>query len=408
VIRKRLLLNVEDARAAARRKLPRPVFEFIDNGGEDEQTMAANVQGFSELRLLPRILVDVRERDLSTTVAGVPLACPVVFSPAGLAGMFHPDGELAPAVVAAAHGTLAVLSGHSTYVVEEVVAAAGVAPWFNLFPWRDQGFMREMLDRILAAGITGIVLTVDTPAAGNRERDRRNGFTAPPRFTADNLVEYARHPAWVANVVRHRRVMLKHFVAERPTLRSMIGAASQSAAVSINALNQAFSWRDLEWLRDSWDGVLGVKGAFRVEDAVRLADTGVEVLFVGNHGGRQLDGLQSGLEQMPLLAAAVGDRVDLVLDGGVRRGTDVVKAICLGARACSIGRPWVFGLAAAGTPGVERVLENFRHEIDLTLTLLGARSLAVLDSTWIARAGLPELRAVPSTVRVGNPEGEAQ
>jgi isopentenyl diphosphate isomerase/L-lactate dehydrogenase-like FMN-dependent dehydrogenase len=231
--------------------------------------------------------------------------------------------------------------------------------------------------------------------AGNRERDWRNGFTAPPRFTASNLVDYARHPRWVANVLRHRRVTLKTFFPETPSVLSMIGRASETALGTISLLNQRFDWADLEWLRETWSGTLAVKGAFRVEDASRLAGLGVDVLFVGNHGGRQLDGMQAGLEQLPGIAAAVGDRVDLVLDGGVRRGSDIVKAICLGARACSIGRPWVYGLAAGGTSGVEQVLLKLRRELDTTMALLGASSLGELDPTWVTPAGVPDVRTLP-------------
>jgi isopentenyl diphosphate isomerase/L-lactate dehydrogenase-like FMN-dependent dehydrogenase len=383
----RVLRNVGDVRERARRRLPRPVFEFVDGGSEDERTMSANRLGFQDYRFTPKLFVDVSQRDLSTTIGGEKLDLPIMFAPTGLVGLVHPDGELAAARVAARNGTIAIVSGHATYSLEEVAREVpeGASRWFNLFPWRDRSFYGAVIERAQAAGYTGLCLTVDTTVASNRERDIANGFTAPPRLTA-NAGAYLRHPAWIASVLRHRRCTLRNFAPDRPSLRTFVQRAAESAAASIEFLSPQMSWDDLAWIRASWDGTLALKGAFTPDDAVRAADVGVNVLLVGNHGGRQLDGLQTGLEQLPGLVDAVGNRVELILDGGVRRGSDVAKALCVGARACTIGRAWVYGLGAGGTRGVETVLAILRRELDMVLALVGAPSVAALDASYVARA----------------------
>ncbi|HVS99888.1 MAG TPA: alpha-hydroxy acid oxidase [Solirubrobacterales bacterium] len=381
--------NVEDFRRVARRKLPRPLFEFIDGGGEDEVTMAANRAAFQQLRLVPRLFADVSTRDLSTTVAGRHLSLPVLFSPTGQVGLVHHMGETAAAIVARRRGNLAVISGHGTYSIEEVAAAAGPDPgWFNMFPWGERDNYGRYMDRAAAAGFGGICLTVDTPVAGNRERDVASGWTAPPRLTA-KAHQYAQRPLWVASVLRHRRGTMANFDPVRPSLRTFVRRASDSAVLATGFLNQRFGWEDLEWIRARWQGALAVKGGFSVGDATRLAEIGVDALLVGNHGGRQLDGMQASLEQLPPLVDAVGDRLDLVLDGGVRRGSDIVKALCLGAKAVSVGRPWVWGLAADGVDGVDAVLSVLERELDTTMTLLGAGSVSELDRSFLTPAGLP-------------------
>jgi isopentenyl diphosphate isomerase/L-lactate dehydrogenase-like FMN-dependent dehydrogenase len=382
--------SVEGFRRVARRKLPKPVFDFVEGGAEDEQTVRANREQFEQVRFVPRVLVDVSKRDMSTSVAGVPMRLPIILAPTGLVGLIHPDGETAAVVVAARQQLLAVVSGHGTYTLEEVAASApNTSPWFDIFPWRNRDFLDSMIDRAAAAGFTGLCLTLDSAIPGNRERDLANGWAAPPRLTR-NFFEYARHPLWVSQVLRHRRGTMRNFDAGRPPLRSFIRDAARSAGATVGLISQRMSWDDLSWIRDRWPGPLAVKGAFGLEDARRLTALGVNVIFVGNHGGRQLDGLQTGLEQLNSLGPAIGDRVDIVVDGGIRRGSDIVKAICLGAKACMIGRAWVYGLAVGGTSGAEAVIKVLEREIDMALTLLGASAISDLDPSFIARAKLSQ------------------
>ncbi len=380
-------INIAALRERARARLPRPLFEFVDGGAEDEVTLNANRESFRELRVLPRLFTDVSEIDLSATIAGRQLTVPILFSPAGLVGVVHPAGETAPAIVARRHGTLAIVSGHGTYSLEEVAQIQPSPGWFNIFPWGERDRYGAMIDRARSAGFTGLCLTVDTTVAGNRERDIRNGWTAPPRL-GSHLHEYAIHPRWVVNLMRHRRCTLRNFAPQPPPLRSFARRASHAAASTIDLISRSFSWEDLEWIRAQWEGPLALKGAFSVRDAIRAAECGIDVLLVGNHGGRQLDGLPSGLEQLALLRDALQGRVDLILDGGVRRGLDIVKAICIGASAVSIGRAWVYGLAAGGVSGVEQALTILERELRTVMALLGARSIRELDASFLLGAGL--------------------
>jgi isopentenyl diphosphate isomerase/L-lactate dehydrogenase-like FMN-dependent dehydrogenase len=378
--------TVEGFRQLAQRRLPKPAFAFVDGGAGDEETLRTNRQQFQRFRFVPRVLVDVHERDLTTSLAGCPLTLPLVFAPAGMLGLVHPDGEVAAAQVAAQHGLIAVVSGHATYSLEEVAAAAPPGSlWFDIFPWRDREFYGELIDRAASARYHGLCITLDTPVPSNREREWASGWTAPPRLLA-NLGEYALHPGWSVRTLRHRRGTMRNFDPALPRLASFIWKASQSARDTVRSITPSMVWSDLEWARARWSGPLAVKGAFGPEDAKRLASVGVNVLFVGNHGGRQLDGLQPGLEQLPALVEAVGGQVALVVDGGVRRGSDVVKSVCLGASACMIGRPWIYGLAAGGRSGVGAVVDILRREVDMVMALLGVRSVSELNATYLARA----------------------
>jgi isopentenyl diphosphate isomerase/L-lactate dehydrogenase-like FMN-dependent dehydrogenase len=382
--------NVEGFRQAAQRRLPKPVFDFVDGGAEDEETLRENHQQFHQLRFAPRLFVDVSEKDLSVTVAGRRLRLPIIFAPTGLIGMVHPGGETVSPIVASQQDILAVVSGHGTYSLEEVAERVpGSSQWFDMFPWKDRGFFKEMIDRTRAAGYTGLAITVDTTVGSNRERDWANGWTAPPRLLG-NVIEYGRHPVWVSNAFRYRRGTLRNFNPQPPSPWTFIRRASTSAARSMSFISPKMSWDDMEWIRSYWNGPLAIKGAFNTEDAVRLADLGVEVLLVGNHGGRQLDGLQTGLEQLVTLRDIVGDRMDLVLDGGIRRGSDIIKALCLGARACMIGRAWVYALGAGGQPAVEAMLGVLEREMNMTMALLGVASVSDLDGSYLRLAGLRE------------------
>ncbi len=375
--------NVEGYRRLAKQRLPRPVFDFVDGGAGDERTLRANLTQYARYSFVPRVLGQIRNPDLSTHVSSMELRLPVIFAPVGMAGMIHPHGERAAAAVASGGGASAVISHASSYSMEEAAAGNDVSRlWMNILPWRDRALYATMLDRASRAGYGGVCLTVDAVVFSNRERDTANGWSIPPRI-AGNLRQFAAHPGWVARTVRYRRVTMRNFDDRKVPLLALARRAGQSVGEAMGHKNRGISWEDMAWIRDSWGGALAVKGAFSPSDAERLAALGVDALFVGNHGGRQLDDLQAPLEQMPALIDAVGDRLDLVVDGGIRRGADVVKAICLGAKAAVIGRPWVYALAVDGTRGVQRVLHLLEREIEMTLGLLGVRSVSELDSSLV-------------------------
>jgi L-lactate dehydrogenase (cytochrome) len=383
---RRLPYSVDGFRSAARRRLPKAVFDFVDGAAGDEWTMRRNRLAFDDYPLMPSVLRDVRDCSLATTVGNVPVATPVMLAPAGLAGMVHPDGELGQVLAARNHGAIAITSSASTYSFDELVRAVpDHRPWFQLYPYKDRGFYNEMVDRAAGAGFTGLCLTVDTAVSGKRERDLANHLTVRPlRITRSNALGAIRHPRWLSGVISERRVVARLTTEsrgqQRVPLRSLLGAAGTSAASLVESFPRQATWADLEWLRAKWSGPLAVKGVLNPQDAKQAAELGVDAVIVSNHGGRQLDGVPAAVTVLPRVVDAVGDRVDVVLDGGIRRGSDVVKALCLGAKACTIGRPWVYGLAAAGRAGVDEVLTVLESEIATTMALLGVRDVKSLST----------------------------
>jgi isopentenyl diphosphate isomerase/L-lactate dehydrogenase-like FMN-dependent dehydrogenase len=294
------------------------------------------------------------------------------------------------AQIAAKLGLLMMLSGGASYSIEEVGRGADPKPWYQLYPWIDRSFYGGLIDRAEAEGFRGLVLTVDTPGGANRERDIANAFTIPPRLTRTNAIGILRHPEWALGVLRERRVVLRVFTEDdkTPPLRTFIREAKRTAGAMTRTLMRP-TWDDIAWIRERWNGPFGVKGIVDPGDARRAADLGVDVILVSNHGGRQLDGAPALFEALPGIVDAVDGRAEVVLDGGVRRGTDVIKALCMGAQAVSIGRPWVYGLGAAGPAGAEAVLENFRRELTIVMNLLGKTTVAGLDRSWLMPAGTP-------------------
>lgn len=369
--------NIDDLRSMARRRLPRTIFEFVDGGAQDEVTLHANRADFERLALRPRVLTDVSVRDLSTTVLGTRVPLPLALSPTGLAGSVHRRGELAAARAAAAAGLPFCMSCMSTCSVEEIASAADGPRWFQLYVLRDRGLTRAFVERARAAGCSALVLTVDTKVQGPRERDMRNGFTVPPRFTLRTFADFALHWRWLLDVGLGPRIGFRNF--EGTALQT--GDAMTITQFIASQYDLTVNWQDLEWFKSIWGGPVAVKGVLAGEDARRAVDHGADGIIVSNHGGRQLDGAVSSIRALPEVAAAVDGRAEVILDGGVRRGVDVIKALCLGARAVMIGRAWLYGLGAAGEPGVARALEILRQEIDLAMTLLGRPRLADLDRT---------------------------
>jgi L-lactate dehydrogenase (cytochrome) len=372
-------VSVADLRAMARRRLPRGVFDYIDGGAEDERTLAANVEAYARMTFRPRVLRDVGEVDPSTTLLGRPLPMPLVLAPTGFTRIADPEGELAVARAAAGAGIPYTLSTLSTRSIEDVAAAGGDL-WFQVYVWRDRGLVEEMVDRAAAAGYRALVLTVDTAVLGRRERDMRRGFTLPPQIGPRTLIDGAVHPAWTWAFVRAEPIRFAN-VAGRDVGD---GTTAVSLAGYINSqFDPGLSWSDVEWLRSRWDGPMVLKGIQTVEDAHLAAESGVDAVTLSNHGGRQLDGAPATLDLVAPVADAVGDRVEIICDGGVRRGSDIVKAVALGARACMAGRAYLYGLAVGGERGVGRVLDMLGSDVRRTMALVGARSVADLDRALV-------------------------
>jgi isopentenyl diphosphate isomerase/L-lactate dehydrogenase-like FMN-dependent dehydrogenase len=307
--------------------------------------------------------------------------------PTGLAGIVHPDGELAAALVAGRRGTISMLSSGSTYTIEEIAADAPQPPWLQLYPLRDRAFYGAIVDRAAAAGFPGLCLTVDVPLGGNRERDVKNGMTLPPTLTLSNMFDTLRRPGWLARTLRYRRIVAQALTNDNegpPGLLFMFQKASYAAGQTLAALNPTVTWDDLAWLRERWKGPLAVKGILRPEDARQAVSLGANAIVVSNHGGRQLDGVQPSIRALPAVVDEVGDRADVVVDGGIRRGSHAVKALCLGAKACMVGRPWLYGLAAGGTAGVNDVMDILDREIAVVLALLGQPRVRDLDRSYLA------------------------
>ena len=379
---RRKALSVMAMRELARRALPRAVFDFADGGAENEWTLRRNERAFGEIALIPRPLNGAATRDLSLDLFGRKLSLPVLIGPTGLSGLFWPGGEIAAARAAAAAGAAYCLSHASVCTIEDL-AASGAAPrWMQIFVYRDRGFTREFVARAQAAGYDGLVLTIDNQLLGNRERDIRNGFTIPPRFALRDLAAMAGKLPWLMRMRRELpRVTFANYVKPGEAA-DLAGIAARMGSL----LDPGLSWRDVDWLRGLWKGPLLLKGVLHPQEAAEAARRGIDGLIVSNHGGRQLDGALATLDALPAIVAAVDGALPVLLDGGVRRGADVVKALALGATACLIGRPPLWGLAVAGEAGVAHVLELLRREIDRVMGLMGAARIADLGADQLFRA----------------------
>lgn len=372
--------SVEDLRALARRRLPRGVFDYVDGGAEDETTLAANRAAYRQLRFRPRVLRDVSDVDPSTTLFGQRLPIPLVLAPTGFTRMVDPDGELAVARAAGRARLPYTLSTLSTRSIEEVAAVTQGPKWFQVYVWRDRGLVDELIDRAAEAGYQTLVVTVDTAVLGRRERDVRRGFTLPPRVGLGTLLDGARHPGWTWRFARAEPIRFAN-VAGRAVGD---GASPVSLADYINRqFDPGLSWRDVERIRSRWRGPLVVKGVQTVEDAITAAEVGTDAVALSNHGGRQLDGAPATLDLVPPVVDAVAGRTAVICDGGVRRGSDIVKAVALGAQACMAGRAYLYALGAAGERGVAQLLAALETDVRRTLALLGAPTLDDLDRTHV-------------------------
>lgn len=373
--------NVDDLRARARRRLPAPLFHYIDGGADDEWTLRHNTQAFDDWNLLPSILRDVSRIDLSTRVLGCDLELPFFLAPTGMSRLFHHDKELGAARAAHRYGTLYSLSTLGTTSLEDVAQVPG-PKMFQVYIHRDRGLTLEFAQRCKAAGYAALCLTVDTPLAGNRERDRRTGMIMPPRLGLRSLLSFAASPHWAWHWLRDPDFRLANVVHR---VDALAGGAMGLIDYVNSQLDRSVSWRDAEWLRAQWDGPLVIKGIGTASDARQALAVGADAVMISNHGGRQLDGTPAPIEALPAMREAVGNRLELIVDGGVRRGTHVLKALALGANACSIGRGYLYGLAAGGQAGVERALHLLREELLRDMALLGCTRIDELGRAQVRR-----------------------
>lgn len=372
--------NIADLRAAAERRLPAPMFHYIDGGSDDEWTICRNSSAFDDYQLLPEVLRDVGSIDLSTDIFGARCELPFFLAPTGMSRLFHHHKELGVARAAEKFGTFYSLSTLGTTSLEEVAETIASPKMFQVYILKDRGLTLEFLQRCKASGYQALCLTVDMAMAGNRERDLRTGMVMPPRFGLKSLWSFAMHPHWAMNLALHPDFKLAN-VAHR------VDALGGGAMGLIDYVNSQFdrtvTWQDVEWLRTHWDGPLVVKGVLSPADARRATAAGADALMISNHGGRQLDGAPAPIDLVRPFRDALASPVQLIVDGGIRRGKDIVKALALGANACSFGKAYLYGLAVAGQPGVEHALHILRTEVHRTMTLLGCAKIADIGERHI-------------------------
>ncbi len=367
----RMMTCIEDMRLQARRRVPRMFFDYADRGSYAEETLRINRTDLEHIKLRQRVLVDVAQRDLRTTIVGEPASLPVALAPVGLCGMQWGDGEILACRAAQAAGIPFCLSTMSICAIEDVAAAVKRPFWFQLYVMKDRGFVREMIERAIAVKCSALVLTVDLQVLGQRHCDLRNGMTVPPEIRVRNVLDIATKPGWAVSILRGKR---KTFGNLSGHVRGMEGVRSLAQWIA-GQFDPSLSWKDVEWIRDLWPGTLVLKGLLDVEDAKQAAKAGAAALVVSNHGGRQLDGAMSSIAALPRIVDAVGSEIEIMFDGGIRSGQDVMRALALGARSCMIGRAYLYGLGAGGQAGVTRAIEILRNELDVTMALTGTASV---------------------------------
>ena len=374
------ILEIRDLKALARRRVPKLFFDYADSGAWTEGTYRANEEDFAGIKLRQRVLVDMSDRSLETTMIGQKVSMPVALAPTGLTGMQHADGEMLAALAAEAFGVPFTLSTMSICSIEDVASVTTKPFWFQLYVMREREFVLSLIDRAKAAKCSALVLTLDLQILGQRHKDLRNGLSAPPRLTPKHLWMMATRPGWC----------MKMLGTNRRTFRNILGhAKSVTNLSSLQAwTNEQFdpqlSWKDVEWIKERWGGPLILKGILDPEDAKMAAKTGADAIIVSNHGGRQLDGAHSSISMLPRIVDAVGDQIEVHLDGGIRSGQDVLKAIALGAKGTYIGRPFLYGLGALGKDGVTLALDIIRKEMDTTMALCGKRRITEVGRDIIA------------------------
>jgi len=372
--------NVEDLRKLAKKRLPSPIFHYIDGGSDDEVTLKRNTESFQNCDLVPNVLSDVGEVDLSTEVFNQKIDFPLFLSPTSMHRLYHHEGEKASAKAAEKLGTIFSMSTMATTSIEEIGNLTAGPKLFQLYIHKDRGLTDNLIERCSKAKFHALCLTVDTVVAGNRERDHRTGFSTPPKLTLGSLLSFASHPEWSLNYLFRKKFELAnliHMTEKGSSIeRSVMGYINEQ-------FDRTMNWKDAEYCVKKWQGPFALKGVMSVEDAKRAIDIGCSAIMISNHGGRQLDGSRSPFDQLAEIVDAVGDKIEVILDGGVRRGTHVLKALALGAKACSFGKGYLFALGAAGQQGVELVLQKMKAEINRDMILMGCRSVKDLNKSRV-------------------------
>ena len=375
--------NVADLRLIARSRLPRGVFDYIDGAAEDEITCERNNSDYHNWEFVPSVLRDVGGIEIATSLLGKPMPFPLVLAPTGFTRIVEPPGELSVARAAARRGIPYALSTLGTRSIEEVAeAGAGGRNWFQVYVWKDRGMVRNMIERAAESGYEALCITVDMAVPGRRERDVRNGMTLPPKLGLDTLIEGMRKPSWTWRFVNAEPITFANIVG----LHHEDGTSAVALSTLINdQFDPSLSWADIDWFRSLWDGPIVIKGIQSTADARRAAEHGVDAIAVSNHGGRQLEGAPTPIELIEPIVQEVGDEVEVICDGGARRGADILKALALGARAVMTGRPYLYGLGAGGEKGVDWVLDFFEQGMRRTMALTGVRSVAEVDRDLVRR-----------------------
>jgi L-lactate dehydrogenase (cytochrome) len=371
---------IEDLRRTASRRVPRMFFDYAEGGSYAEETLKANRADLERIKLRQRILVDVSERSTATTILGEPVSLPLALAPIGLCGMQHGDGEILACSAAQQARIPFTLSTMSICSIEDVAAAVDKPFWFQLYVMKDRGFIRALIERAKAAKCSALVLTVDLQILGQRHRDIKNGLTVPPERKLKNLIDIATKPAWLFSIARSRHRTFGNIAGYVRGMQNVNSLAQWTT----EQFDPAMNWRDVEWIAAQWGGKLILKGILDVEDALIAAKTDAAAIVVSNHGGRQLDGAPSSIEVLPEIVDEVGAQVEIMFDGGIRSGQDIMRAIALGARACLCGRAFVYGLGAGGQAGVARAIEIMRNELSVSMALTGVTGIDKIDRSVIA------------------------
>lgn len=374
------VLTIAEMKEKARRRVPKMFFDYADSGAWTEGTYRANETDFEKIKLRQRVLVDMTGRSLETTMIGHNVKMPVALAPTGLTGMQHADGEMLAAQAAEEFGVPFTLSTMSICSIEDVASVTTKPFWFQLYVMRDREFVENLINRAKAAKCSALVLTLDLQILGQRHKDLRNGLSAPPKFTPKHIYQMATRPFWCLDMLKTERRTFRNIAGHAKNVSDLSSLSSWTA----EQFDPRLSWKDVAWIKEKWGGKLILKGILDEEDARAAADSGADALIVSNHGGRQLDGAHSSIAMLPRIVDAVGDRIEVHMDGGVRSGQDVLKAVALGARGVYIGRPFLYGLGAGGRAGVRRVLDILYKEMDVTMALCGKRQVAELDRGILA------------------------
>ncbi len=383
---------IADLRDLAERRVPRAFFDYADSGSYAEETLRANRADLEKVKLRQRVLIDVDKRDLSTTIVGQKVSLPLALAPIGLCGMQHGDGEILAARAANEAGIPFCLSTMSICSIEDVAEATGKPFWFQLYVIRDRSFIKDLIGRAKNAKCSALVLTVDLQILGQRHRDIKNGLTVPPEIRIKNIFDIATKPRWALSILRGRRKTFGNLAGH---VRGMENVTSLSQWTA-SQFDPTLSWKDVEWVRKLWPGKLILKGILDPDDARRAAKTGADAIIVSNHGGRQLDGTSSSISMLPKIADAVGSQIEIMFDGGVRTGPDILRALALGAKSCMIGRAYVWGLGAGGQEGVAKAIDILRKELDVNMALCGVRNVRDIGRDVVMREDAP---AKAKTVR---------